>query len=76
MSAPGGPEPFRSPESAARGTAEKTVSAEKGTVMFCNNCNNSAIWLIILIIILFGWGGSGFGCCESNNGCGCGCGCN
>ena len=46
----------------------KIISAEKGTTMFCNSCNNG-IWLIILIIILFGWGGNG-------NGMGCGCGCN
>ena len=24
--------------------------------MFCNGCNNSSLWLIILIIILFGCG--------------------
>lgn len=48
---------------------------EKGSCMFCNNCNNSYLWLIIILIILFGWNGNGCGCgCESNNnGCGCGC---
>ena len=71
------------PASAARGADGKNwSSAEKGSIMFCNTCNNSSIWLIILIIILFGWGGNGIGCgcgcsngcgCESNNGCGCGC---
>ena len=47
--------------------------------MFCNSCNNSNVWLIILIIILFGCGNNGFGgcgcnndcCCGNNNGCGC-----
>ena len=46
--------------------------------MFCNSCNNSNVWLIILIIILFGCGNNGFGgcgcnndCCGGNNGCGC-----
>ena len=67
---------------AAQGSAQKYCCAEKGTIMFCNSCNNSSIWLIILIIILFGWGGNGIGCgcgcgCDNNNnGCGCGCGCN
>ena len=46
--------------------------------MFCNNCNNSSRWLIILIIILFGYGNNGCGnncgCC--NDGCGNNCGCN
>ena len=41
--------------------------------MFCNSCNNSALWLIILIIVLFGYGNNGYGC---NNGCGNDCGCN
>ena len=55
------------------------LRAEKGTVMFCNSCNNSSIWIILLIIILFGYGGFGCGCgcgCDNNcgnNGCGCGC---
>ena len=50
-------------------------SAEKGTVMFCNSCNNNGtLWLIILIIILFGWNGCGCGC-ENNCGGNCGCGC-
>ena len=47
--------------------------------MFCNNCNTSALWIIILIIILFGCGGCGNGCGGCGNGCGCGsnngCGC-
>ena len=46
--------------------------------MFCNGCNNSGLWLIILIIILFGCCGNGCGCnndcgCSNNNSCGCGC---
>lgn len=43
--------------------------------MFCNGCNNSSLWIIILIIILFGCGGfgNGCGCGYSNNNCGCGC---
>lgn len=40
--------------------------------MFCNSCNNSTLWLIILIIILFGCGNNGCGC--GGNDCGCGCG--
>lgn len=58
--------------------ATTSFNAEKGTVMFCNTCNNSTIWIILLIIILFGWGGFGCGCGCGNesNGCGCGCGCN
>ena len=43
--------------------------------MFCDNCNNSSLWLIILIIILFGCG-NGCGCsnnCGCDNNCGCGC---
>lgn len=49
--------------------------------MFCNGCNNSSLWIIILIIILFGCGGCGFNSgCGCNNNCGCdnnncGCGC-
>ena len=76
-----GPIAFAAVRRAGRGEI-KYCSAEKGTIMFCNSCNNSSIWLIILIIILFGWGGNGIGCgcgcgCENNNnGCGCGCGCN
>ena len=41
--------------------------------MFCNSCNNSTLWLVILIIILFGCGNNG--CCGSDcggNNCGCG----
>ena len=37
--------------------------------MFCNSCNNSTLWLVILIIILFGCGNNDCGC---NNNCGCG----
>jgi len=60
------------------GRKEQSI-AEKGKTMFCNNCNNNGLWILILIIILFGCGGNGFGCgncgCD-NNGCGnCGCGC-
>ena len=43
--------------------------------MFCNSCNNSCLWIIIILILLFtcggSWGGSNCGC--ENNGCGCGC---
>ena len=41
--------------------------------MFCNSCNNSTLWLVILIIILFGCGNNG--CCSNDCGgsnCGCG----
>ena len=78
-SSPSKPSPTaKSTSSAAWDTAGKSTRAEKGTNMFCNSCNNSSVWLIILIIILFGWGGFGCGCgCDTgNNGCGCGCGCN
>jgi hypothetical protein len=55
--------------------ARENTSAEKGTNMFCNGCNNSYLWLIIILIILFGWNGNGCGCgcgCDNgNNGCGC-----
>ena len=72
-------------EDTARSAAARRVGAvyvlvrRKGANMFCNNCNNSGLWLIILIIILFGYGnngcGSNCGCCNDgcNNNCGCGC---
>jgi len=45
--------------------------------MFCNSCNNSWLWILIILILLFSCGGSygggwNNGCCE-HNGCGCGC---
>ena len=66
----------------AQGSPGKIQSAEKGYYMFCNGCNNSSLWLIILIIILFGCGngcGNNCGCgcgnsCGCGNNCGCGCG--
>ena len=60
------------------GRAAYVLVRRKGAIMFCNNCNNSSLWLIILIIILFGYGNNGCGnncgCC--NDGCGNNCGCN
>ena len=83
-SASGGNHRFEVSVSAVQGTARvvKSSSAEKGTIMFCNGCNHSYLWLIIILIILFGWNGNGCGnscgcgcgCgCDNNNGCGCGC---
>ncbi|MDY3860635.1 MAG: hypothetical protein SO014_08390 [Candidatus Limivicinus sp.] len=56
----------------------KFKCGEREINMFCNSCNNSGLWLIILIIILFGGGcgcgcGNSCGCDNNNNGCGCGC---
>ena len=73
-------------EDTARPAAARRVGAayvqvrRKGAIMFCNNCNNSSLWLIILIIVLFGYGGNGCGCgcgneCGCGNSCGSGCGC-
>ena len=63
--------------SALQGRAKNFPVRRKGTIMFCNGCNNSSLWLIILIIILFGCGnGCGYnncGCGCDNNNCGCGC---
>jgi len=66
--------------SAHQGRVKNPKVRRKGTIMFCNGCNNSSLWLIILIIILFGCGngcGNGCGCSYNNCGCdnNCGCGC-
>ena len=68
------------PASARRVGAAYVQVRRKGAIMFCNNCNNSSLWLIILIIVLFGYGGNGCGCgcgneCGCGNNCGSGCGC-
>ncbi len=62
--------------------AAKSLGAEKGyQIMFCNSCNGSWLWIIVILILLCavngngGWGccgnsgNNGWGCCDNNNCC-------
>ena len=76
MNALGFAERSAPPDFAAwNGGLRNSFARRKEPVMFCNSCNNSSLWIILLIIIIFGYGGFGCGCgCENNcggNNCGC-----